>query len=137
MANLTQTAAEVGVRGSTCKLLVVQAGEAVTQGMPLYRLATDGKYYKAESGDTEAKALAIGVAMTPAAADEHACICTGGGNVDLGATLTAGEVYAVSATAGSVCPTSDLVSTDYVTILGVAASTAAIALDINATAIQV
>lgn len=44
MADLSQTAANVALNDSAVKYRLVQFGEAVTQGMPVYRKTSDGKY---------------------------------------------------------------------------------------------
>ena len=126
MANLTITPADVGVNSSATQTRIVQVGEAVSQAQPAF---LDGsKYYQAVANDTEAKAAAVGVFMTAAALDGYAVIAMVG-PVDLGATLTVGEVYVVSATKGSIAPIADLTTGDYVTILGVASSASSLELN--------
>jgi len=44
--------------------------------------------------------------------------------VNLGATLAVGTVYAVSATKGAIAPIADISSTQFVTVLGIATTTA-------------
>lgn len=133
MADLSITAASVGVGGPATKTRIVQAGEAVAQGEPCY-LHADGKYYKADANDTEAKAVAAGVFLVPAALDGYAIIAVSG-PVNLGATLTVGEVYVVSATLGGIAPIGDLASGHYVTTLGVASSASVLELAPSASGI--
>jgi hypothetical protein len=57
------------------------------------------------------------------------------GPIDLGATLTVGETYYVSDTAGAIMPSADVSSGEYVTALGVATAADTINLDINASGI--
>jgi len=45
------------------------------------------------------------------------------GNLTISAVMTVGEVYVVSATAGGIAPVGDLVTGNYVTVLGVATTT--------------
>ena len=127
MANLSQTAANIQLMESAATV-VVQAAEAVTQGMPVY--LSSAKYYKALN-DSSAHADGKGIALTPAAADEYFVLQTSG-KIDLGATLTVGTIYAVADTAGGIRPETDNGTGDYVTTLGVA--TAADTLDLNITA---
>lgn len=127
MADLTQTAANVGVQTKTVSLQIMQAGETLTQGQPVYKKAADGKAWLADS-DAEATAKAVGITMTSAATDEFVILAKSGG-VDLGATLTVAETYVVSTTAGKIAPIGDMASGDYVTILGNAS--AADTLDIS------
>ena len=135
MADLSQTAANVGVSGSTGSISIVQAGEAITQGQPVFLNAGDSKYYQCDADLSSTAAGALGIAMTPAASDGYFIIATSGVTVDLGATLTVGETYVCSATKGGVAPIGDLGSGDYVTSLGVASAADAILLDINASGI--
>jgi predicted lysophospholipase L1 biosynthesis ABC-type transport system permease subunit len=53
------------------------------------------------------------------------------GPVTIGAALTAGVAYYLSATAGGICPVADLASGDYPVILGIATSTTVLDVDIQ------
>lgn len=127
MANITQTAANVAAGSSATRVQLVQAGEAITQGQPVY-LASDGKYYQTDANDTAVKAQAKGIAVSPAALDGY-FLMANDGLINLGATLAVGQVYCVSATKGAIAPYGDLTTNDYVTILGIATTTAL--MDIN------
>lgn len=120
MADLTQTAANVGI-GADTEFIRVQVGESVTQGQPGYRGASN-KWFQTDANLSAAAAAAEGIFMTPAATDGYAIVAVGG-DVNLGATLAVGETYAVSRTKGRICPIADLTTGDYVTHLGVAKST--------------
>lgn len=127
MADISQTAANVAIGASTTPTKRVQFGEAVTQGMPVY-LSTDAKWYKTDANDTAAKAVAGGIVLTPASTNGYGLIATpsetpGTSLVNLGATLTAGAIYCVSANLGGIAPEADIGSGHYLTILGVAATT--------------
>lgn len=129
MADLTITAANVAVKDATLtQMSLVTYGETVTQGMPVYLNTGDGEYYKADADNTATTATVAGVAVTPGGDGEPGLICTEG-PLDVGATLTVGEIYVLSGTAGGIAPEADLASLDYVSILGVA--TAADTLTIN------
>jgi hypothetical protein len=130
MANLSQTAANVAVGALDARIAIFTAGESITQGMPVYLSSTDGKYYQCDSNDGAAKAEAKGIALT-AAATNGFFVLGSKGKINLGATLTVGEVYTVSRTKGAICPISDLTSADYVTILGIATTTALIELNVQ------
>ncbi len=128
MANISQTAANVAVGASTTPTRVVQYGEAVTQGMPLY-FASDGKWYQADANDTAAKAAVGAIAVSPGAINGYGIVALpsstpGRSLVNLGATLAVGTAYAVSATKGAIAPLSDIGSGEFVTVLGVATTTA-------------
>lgn len=128
MADLTQTAANVSLTDVTGVVLSpAKAGEAITQGNPVY--LSNGKYYKADSA-TAASAKAKGIALTPAATDEQFALAASGTTVDVGATLTIGETYCVSATSGAIAPIADIGSGEFPTILGTATATGKLPLNI-------
>lgn len=107
---------------------MVTAGEAITQGMPVYVSTSDSKYYKCDA-DAAASAIAAGIALTPAATNGYFVLALpdnepGKALVNLGATLAVGTVYAVSVTAGAIAPIADLASGDYITTLGTATTAA-------------
>lgn len=131
MADLTVTAANVAMGGADARVRPVQVGEAVSQGEPVYFDVSTDKWYLAEAGGVVAKSVARGIVLTPAAADGQSVIVTEG-LVNIGATLSVGEVYVVSATAGGIAPIGDLTTGDFVTVLGVATSTSLIDLRISA-----
>lgn len=129
MAALTITAANVAVGASTTKTRLVQAGEALTQGQAVYLNTTDNKWYRADSNASATTARAGAIVLSPAATNGYAIISVpaelpGQSLINLGATLVVGQVYCVGATAGSIVPITDLTTGDYVTILGVAQTTA-------------
>jgi hypothetical protein len=128
MADLSVTAANVGVTSSAVVELV-QVGESVTQGQPAYKKALDGLYYKADANASSATAAALGVFVTAASTNGYALIVKSGSYL-AGATLTVGETYVVSATAGGIAPLADVTTGWYVTILGVASSATTLSLDI-------
>jgi hypothetical protein len=119
MADLVQTAANVQLMQASAGTKEYVAGEAVTQGQPVYK-ATDNKAYLTDA-NVAAKHAAVGFALTPAATNESFLVQQTG-KIDLGATLTQGTIYVVSATAGKVAPEADLTTGDNVCILGIAES---------------
>ncbi|XZE20865.1 hypothetical protein SH449x_000755 [Pirellulaceae bacterium SH449] len=122
MANLTQTAANVGVGSSNGRVRIVQAGEAITKGMPIYESA--GKWFQADA-NVQAASQATAIAMSSAGVDGWIIIVEQpNALVNLGATLVVGETYVVSATKGAICPIGDLTTGDYPCILGTATTTA-------------
>lgn len=122
MANLTQTPANVGIGDQRSRLDPVIAGEAITQGMPVYESA--GKWYQADANVLSAS-QATAIAMSAAAADNDPLIVAKGAEclISPGATLTVGETYVVSRTKGAICPIGDLTTGDYPCILGIATTT--------------
>ena len=134
MANVSQTAANVKIKADN-QVRTRQAGEAITQGMPYYISTTDGKAYQTDANDGSAKAEARGIAITPASTDEYFVACDAG-LIDIGGTLSVGQVYVVSATKGAIAPISDLVSNDYVTVLGIALTASTLDLSPDASGVQ-
>lgn len=130
MADLSITAANV-VQGSGTTFEHGIAGETITAGQVVYKSSTTGKYMKADnnSGTAEARA-ARGVAMNGAALNQPLAIQKDG-DITIGATLTAGTAYYLSATAGAICPLADLSTGMYVCLLGLAKSTTVLTLDIQ------
>ena len=134
MANITQTAANVAAGSSATRVQLVQAGETITQGMPVY-LASDGKYYQTDANDTAVKAQAKGIAVSPASTDGYFLMAVDG-LINLGATLAVGQIYCVSATKGAIAPYGDLTTNDFVTILGIATTTALMDINIVISGVQ-
>ena len=142
MAIISQTAANVGVGSLTATTRILQVGEAVTQGQPGYRSATDSKYYQADANDGAEKADVVCIFLTPASTNGYslALIAPPSGAisnlVDLGATLAVGTAYYLSNTKGAIQLESDLVTNDWVTFLGIAKTTALLDFQPRATGVQ-
>lgn len=138
MADIVPVLADIAVKpGSfSARVAVVQFGEAVTQGQPVYQNATTQRYLKADANDTAAKAEAKGICLTKVAADGDYGVIITAGAIDFGAALAVGQDYVVSTNAGGVAPSTDLGTGDYVTRLGTASAADTLNLDIQATGIQ-
>ena len=134
MANLSQTAGNVAVGASSTVTVTLAAGETITQGQPVYQKSSDLLYYKADANASLEAAGSSYIALTPASASGY-FVAVKSGLMNLGATLTVGTTYVVSATAGAICPIVDLTTGDYVTILGTASTSALLSVDITATGI--
>jgi hypothetical protein len=132
MADLTITAANVKKTDST---LITEgiAGATITAGQPVYKDSTASNKLKPADADVLASAAAVGIALHGASADQPLKYATGG-NLTLGAVMTAGAVYVVSTTAGGIAPVADLGSGDFVTLLGIATSTSNLKLSISVSA---
>lgn len=125
MSDLAITAANV-VKGSGATVNKdANAGESITAGQAVYKKASDGKWWKAQTDDTSAQADAQGIALHAAAADQPLAVQTGG-SIAIGATVAAGVFYYVSNTAGGICPVADIGSADYVTQIGYGLTTSTI-----------
>lgn len=129
MSNLSPTAANVKrVSGS---IFTKTAGAAVVRGDMCYVKASDGKAYLGQCDGTTEEAEALYMALNDAAADQPVTLQKGG-EVNLGAILTVGVVYVLSAAAGKIAPLADLVSTNKLTIVGTARTTSILRLSPNA-----
>jgi len=118
MADLSVVAADVlGVSGNTT--IRGTAGATITAGQLVYLNSSTGRYSLAQ-GDAAATDAVVGLAAHGASNGQPLQIITGG-VVDLGVTLTVGEIYVLSAAAaGAIAPKGDLSSGEYVSIVGVA-----------------
>lgn len=119
MADLTITAANVQLMSTSTKYVAGIYGETVGHAQPVYLKESDGRWWKADAVTSAATAAVGGISLTPGAAGEPGIIVQNG-PMDVGATLTAGEIYVLSSNAGKICPEADLSSAERVTIIGVA-----------------
>lgn len=119
MADLTVTAASVS--GTTQTIL---AGETITAGMAVYLKSSNNRWMKAQCDGTAEEAgsgVRLGVALHGSLAGQP-LIVQESGTISIGATVTVGVLYCVSATAGGICPQADLVSTNKITVIGMGAT---------------
>jgi hypothetical protein len=122
MADITVTAASVlytsGPQGT--KL----AGETITAGQALYVKASDGRVWKAQADGTSAEATVVGIALNGGVAGQTITYAGDTAVLNIGGTTAQAVVYALSATAGGVCPVGDITTTGhYYSLLGYATST--------------
>jgi len=123
MADLTITAASV-VKGTGAKVLRGTLGGTVTAGQAVYRDTTTKQFLAADNDSaTAAVRDAVGIALNGGAINQPVEVQYLG-EINLGATLTVGETYVLSSTAGGIAPIGDLGSGDYPVILGVARTAA-------------
>ncbi len=129
MSDLSITAANV-VPGTGAKYLRGTAGETITAGQPVYRHPTTRKFMKADADSaTAAVREPVGIAAHGASDGQPLAVQTDG-EINLGATLTVGEIYCLSDVAGGIRPEADNGTGDYVVVLGVAKTTAILKLGI-------
>ncbi len=130
MTNLTITAASV-VAGANAATEGGTAGEAITAGQAVYKSSTTKKWMLADSNSATAEARqAGGIALNAASLNQPVDVQKGG-DITIGATLTAGTAYYLSDTAGAICPVADVGAGEYVCLLGLAKTTAVLALDVQ------
>lgn len=130
MTDLSITPANV-VAGSNASKETGTAGETITAGQAVYLDETAKKYKLADSNSTTAAARQPrGIALNGAALNQPLAIQRGG-DITIGATLTAGTAYYLSDTPGGICPLADVGSGEYICLLGLAKSASVLALDIQ------
>lgn len=129
-ADLSVTATSV-LPGTGAVLQTGTAGEALTAGQAIYQKAADSKWYKADCNSATAEVrVAKAFALVGAAAGQPVVVQTGG-QITVGATLTAGTVYYLSGTAGGIRPAADNTTGDYPQVLGMALSTTVLQIDMR------
>lgn len=129
MADLTITAASV-LPLTGAKKARGLAGATITAGQAVYRDASTGKYLLADSDSATAPVRELyGIALNGASDGQPIEVQTGG-DITIGATLTAGTTLYLSPTAGGICPLADIQVGDYYSIVGIAISTSVLRLAI-------
>lgn len=123
--DLVITAGSV-LKGSGASVTTYYAGETITAGQALY-LHTDGLVYKSDANGTAAQKAITGIALNGGSINQAISVQTAG-SITIGATVTTGLIYVLSATAGGIAPSADLASGWETIILGVATSASVIAL---------
>jgi hypothetical protein len=123
MADLAVTASEVR-KGTDGNIKSGTAASTITAGQPLY-LNTSDKLAPCDADGDATTSLCVGIALHAALA-EQPIQYQNGGSMTIGATaaMTQGEIYVTSDTAGGIRPVADIDSGDYISVLGVASSTA-------------
>lgn len=100
------------------------AGATLAEGTPVY-LDTNNQWQKmrATSATLAGNGARTGIVLTPATSGRRVFVQEAG-VVNLGATLTVGGIYVVSATLGAIAPFADLATTNKITVLGIAITAA-------------
>jgi hypothetical protein len=120
---------------STTQVRIVQYGATIAVGQAVVK--SSDKYVLADADASSALAAAEGIAMTPGILDGYGLVAFSGPVILVGTTMTVGETYLASATAGGIMPNADKTTGDYVTRLGTAATATQLNLSVQATGIQV
>jgi hypothetical protein len=130
MADLSVTAASV-LAGAGRSPEYGVAGAAITAGQVVYRDSADNKFKLADSNSaTAAVRSPYGIALHAAAANQPLAVHRRG-PITIGATMTAGGIYALSETPGGIQPAADLATGEYPTVIGIATSTSVLDVDIQ------
>lgn len=135
MADISVTPANV-IQSTGAVIEVGVAGEVIDAGEVVYKSATTGKYMLAQCDD-EANDDAVGIALNNAAADGQPLSVQTRGDITIGGTVAVGTLYCLSATAGGISPSAELVATNYVTLIGIGISATVLRLNLLTTSIQI
>lgn len=122
MANLIITVESVLAPELPARLPIGIAGESLIRGQLVY-LKSDGRWWKTTATTAEESGNGLGptnirIAMSDCSINQSVILLDPGQRYTVGATLTLGTLYVLSATSGLICPNTDLVTTNYFTPLG-------------------
>ncbi len=127
MSNLSITAASVARVSGV--VFTDYAGVAVTAGQSVYKDVS--ALMQLADADASATAAGVnGIALHSCAAGQPLSYQIDG-DITIGATLTVGQIYVLSSTAGGIAPVSDLTANWYTSIIGVGKSTTVLTLGLN------
>lgn len=101
------------------------AGATITAGQSLYIDTADSNKLKLTDASVAATAVFAGISLC-GAGNNQPIKYQKSGAINPGATVVVGMVYVVSTTAGGICPLADLVTGEYVSIIGVGLSSSKI-----------
>ena len=119
MANLSITAANVSGDDGDWSRVELTAGATITAGQVCYMDTANSNVAKlAQSDGTALEGTVKGIAMHGASSGQPIILAVSG-DIDIGATVTVGETYVLSQTAGGIAQVGDLSSGDYVSHIGV------------------
>jgi len=116
MADITITASNVSAGSGASKETGV-AGVAINAGQWVYLVASTRKLGLADADNLESSQT-VGIAVNSAAAADQPVQYVTAGDVNVGSVATIGTIYVIGTTAGKAFLTSDLTSTDYVSVCG-------------------
>jgi hypothetical protein len=129
MADISITAANV-VAGSDAVRESGTAGATITAGQLVYLDTSDMKYKLADANGAAALRVPNGIALNGASNGQPLSVQKGG-DITIGGTMTAGIPYFLSDTPGGLCPLPDIGTGEYSCIVGIAKSTAVLAVNIQ------
>lgn len=116
------------------------SGAAILAGQSVYADPADSYRIKPARTNSASPTQApnvVGIALNSAPGANQPVSYASNGDVTINNVLTVGQVYAVSAAnAGGIAPYSDLASTNFVSILGVATSGTNLRVSLIPTAVQ-
>ena len=106
----------VKVGSTSAGVEIVTAGAAISAGDCVYKDITTSEWIVSDCTAATTDSVEA-IAYDDAVDGGPLTIIKPGADIDLGATLTVGEIYVLSVS-GAICPVADLASADYVTIVG-------------------
>lgn len=127
MADLTITAANVSPVSDCTINRNFNAGATITAGQTVYFDDATSTWKLADANASATTSVLGGVAMNGASSGQPLAVATGG-TIAIGATVTVGEIYVLSGTAGGIAPEGDGVTGWYTSIVGVGVTSARIKL---------
>lgn len=134
MADISITAANV-VAGSGALTESAAALATITAGQVVYKDATTGNFGLADNNSgTAAVRAPYGIALNGASAGQPLTVVKSG-PVTIGGTLTAGATYYLSDTPGGICPSADVGSGEYSSIMGIATSASVLDVEIQSSGV--
>lgn len=123
MADISVTAASV-LASSTALTASGVAGATILAGQTIYKDTANSNVLKlADSNSTLLISTVEGIALHGASSGQPVKYVYDDPNFTPGATLTVGQTYALSSTAGGIAPIADLTTGDFPNVLFVAKST--------------
>lgn len=134
MPNIIQTAANV-LQGSDASVIQMTAGATIIAGNVLYKDTSDSDKVKLAIDTSSAAALVVGIALNGAVDGQPITVQTRG-DINPGGTVVVGQIYVVSSTAGAISEVDDIVTGDWVTILGIGRISTALPLNIRVSGVQ-
>ena len=130
MADLVLTASAV-LTSSDATTENGTAGTTITAGQRVYVDTATGRYELADAdAATTLERRTRGIALN-SASDGQALRIHKAGDITVNAVLTAGVTYYGSPTPGGICGRADVLTADYVEIIGVAKSTTVLSVALN------
>lgn len=131
MADLSLTAANI-VPGAGAKLTYGTAGASITAGQTVYLDPADNRYKLADCDNASATVrAAVGIAVNTAANGQPLAVQIGG-ELAMGAVLSAGVAYYLSPVAGGIAPVADIQTGDHTVIVGMARTTSILTVGVRA-----
>ena len=135
MADYSPTATDVVFAGTGYGTGI--SGEVIAAGEIVYKKASDGKLYLADS-DAAGAAGVLGMAINSATKIGQPVSYVSSGEVTVGAVFaSAGLVIALSDTAGDMCDVADVITDDVLVLLGWSTATTKVQLNIINTEITI